>query len=152
MTEKIQDSEMPDIRQILLDALYKTLDDLKRSGAKDSKRFLELLDLADFAGNPANMINIKRTDCNDQFSLVKGTFNPEDANNILSVLYNSKIDFHVRSAVSHELRNGEPAPLHAKRIDELEEAYSRVKEIISIARGCGMKMNINATLDIELIP
>jgi hypothetical protein len=147
---KVLNNKEVELRTLVLEYIYQRIDELKNSENIDSKKFRNLLELAEIAGNNANVSAGSAEEIND-FLLVKGVFDTEDANNILAVLYNSKIDFHVRAALSHELRNGFTSQSHAQRICELQDSYNKVKELIALARNCNMKIRINAPVDIELI-
>ncbi|MBS1604865.1 MAG: hypothetical protein JST42_19525 [Bacteroidetes bacterium] len=57
----------------------------------------------------------------NQFNLLNGKFNGEDAKEILATLYNDKIQYHRLKSFSHEERFGQPEPHAVERISELKK-------------------------------
>lgn len=57
-----------------------------------------------------------------QFNLLKGTFNGQDAKEILITLFNDKIQYHRLKNFSHEERFGKPDAHAVERIPELKKS------------------------------
>ena len=58
--------------------------------------------------------------------LIKGTFNKNDAEEILNNLFSSKIKYHTLSAFSHEERNAKKVSEHTKRKEELTKSLKNI--------------------------
>ncbi|MEZ4800961.1 MAG: hypothetical protein R2809_14545 [Flavobacteriales bacterium] len=63
--------------------------------------------------------------------LIKGTFTPDEAREILNTLFRSKIHMHGVSTFSSLIREGTEAPEHNERMEELKSSISRINEYLS---------------------
>lgn len=85
------------------------------------------------------------------FKLVKGTFSPEDAKEVLFKLINSKIKFHQLSAFSISERNAITEIHTQDRIEELQEVRNQLELFISEAEKLHKSVKIDGTISIQLI-
>jgi hypothetical protein len=83
------------------------------------------------------------------FSLINGSFDLEDAYEILNNAYNAKINFHQLKAFSKRERGEAGADLHNARALELEMELSRVKELLTANYSNGKKVNITCSVSLE---
>jgi len=86
------------------------------------------------------------------YCLIKGSFNPDDARQILMTLVNDKISFHQKNDWSRRERFGETDPAEAKRIGELEKTKADIAELIQYVTDGGMKLTINCNIEVLLEP
>jgi len=61
-----------------------------------------------------------------EYQLISGGFEKEEAINLLTDLFASKIKFHSVSAISYEEINGEKSEFHENRIGELRNERDRM--------------------------
>lgn len=66
------------------------------------------------------------TNQKNQFNLLKGQFNAEDAREILLTLFNDKIQYHRLKNFSHEERLGTPDKHAVERIPELKKTSEEI--------------------------
>ena len=87
-----------------------------------------------------------------EIQLVKGSFSPFEASQIILSLINEKINFHKieRLQIWEGNHNCETEPLD-KRIEELEKEKVNAKQIIEKAKELGAQIKINGVLAISLI-
>lgn len=86
-----------------------------------------------------------------KIQLVKGTFTPSEASDIICALIDEKINFHKiqRLQVLEGDHNSETNQLDG-RIQELEDEKRMAKAFIATTRGLGRKLNINGVLQITV--
>ncbi|WP_304233364.1 hypothetical protein [Jiulongibacter sediminis] len=79
-------------------------------------------------------------------NLIRGEFTAGEAVDLLSELFQSKIDFHVAQNFSHEERLGVAKSEAIQRIMELKNAK---KESLDLVKGSGKKFRIHSNVIIE---
>ena len=84
------------------------------------------------------------------FNLIKGSFTPEDAKEILIDILNSKIHFHSMKIFSSRERFGKPEPVSERKIEYLKEARQTVQTIISEAIAQEKNIVIDAVIELNL--
>jgi DNA-directed RNA polymerase subunit F len=85
--------------------------------------------------------NMKKT---NQFSLIDGGFTPDQAKDLLTELYTSKIKYHSVRALRHEEKFAEKSTFHAERVNELKLERDRIIGFL-------LTINPNERLNIESI-
>lgn len=88
---------------------------------------------------------------NNQFELVKGEFSANDAAEIISHLFQEKINFHNSRSFSQVLRSGNGCEWSIKRIEELKESKKDIKTLIDQAKEDGKSIRIISNISIEVI-
>lgn len=84
------------------------------------------------------------------FPLVKGTFEPEDAHDILSFLFEKKINFHQTRCFEMEERLAICDDFSKKRIEELKQDKYNLEQQIAAARIAGKNVKIRTIVEIEV--
>lgn len=88
---------------------------------------------------------------NHQFQLIKGTFSPKEAEEILLELIHNKIKFHsLESLIILERYNGDTTRSQ-KRIQELKAARETVQAFLKQAREAGWQLEINSRVEIKVV-
>lgn len=88
---------------------------------------------------------------NDQeYKLIDGTFTVDEADNILSALFNYKIDFHNREDFSNHIRFNRDITHSKKRIQELTETKKAIKDMLADSKSKNLNLVINSTITISL--
>lgn len=87
----------------------------------------------------------------DNIKFIDGTFNTEDASEILLAVLNDKINFHASLLLSNIERFGVDTSNSEKRIQELRAEKKRVIAMIKKAKESGELLKIGSTISIELI-
>lgn len=82
---------------------------------------------------------------------IDGTFNTEDAGEILLAVLRDKINFHAALLHSNMERFGVDASNSEQRIKELRTEKERVKTLIAKAKETGALVKIDSTINIQLI-
>lgn len=85
----------------------------------------------------------------NNITLIKGDFEPEEAKDILRNLIDFKIKFHQIKSFNSELKIGEKDPKSQARIIELKASMKRMLEIMEEAEANGYNLKIEAKIDIE---
>ena len=85
----------------------------------------------------------------ESYSLINGIFSSKEARDILLKLFEYKINFHELKNFSMEERYGEKDQKSVKRIEELKETRSEIKEMVEWAIRHGYKLKINSTVNIQ---
>jgi hypothetical protein len=105
------------------------------------------------------MKHIKNTDevranelkADEQIKFIDGTFNAEDALEVLLSVINDKINFHSSLLLSNKERFGVDASNSEKRIEELRSEKLSVMELLEEAKSSGALVKINSSINIELL-
>lgn len=84
-------------------------------------------------------------------SLIDGTFNEEEAKDILMNLFSTKIHFHELRNFSSQERLGKLDETAQKRIPELKKGRERVKQIASEAKEKNKRLVITSVINISLV-
>ena len=82
--------------------------------------------------------------------LIKGSFTPEDAKEILIDILNSKIHFHTMTIFSSRERFGKTEPVSERKIEYLNEARQTIQAIISEAIAKKKNIVIDAVIELNL--
>lgn len=83
------------------------------------------------------------------FKLIEGEFTPQDAKEILTNLYNSKINFHKLKDFSSTERFGIPDETAVKRIPALNKSLLLINGIIQEAAKQKKNLVLSATINID---
>ena len=83
-------------------------------------------------------------------NLIKGTFAPEDAKEILMELLNSKINFHNLKNWSSKERFGKPDSFSTQKLEYLNEARENLKIFLAEAINQKKNITINSTIEIKI--
>lgn len=84
----------------------------------------------------------------ENVTLVKGVFTPEEAKEVLLTLLNHKINFYRMKNFSSEERFGKADTGSTKRLSELYESRSQVVSLLANAASLGYKLEINSLINI----
>ena len=87
-----------------------------------------------------------------ELKLIEGEFTPQDAKEILTNLYTSKLNFHLMKNFSSMERFGKSDDLSNKKIPELKKSMAIISAIIEEATSKKKKLIVNATVNIEFAP
>lgn len=82
--------------------------------------------------------------------LIKGTFTPDEAREMLLQLLNSKISFHTLKNWSSRERLGKPDAYSEQRLRSLEESRKKVEKFISGLTDGEKTIIINSTIEINI--
>lgn len=83
-----------------------------------------------------------------KLTLIQGTFNAEEANEILMNIFNAKIKFHSLKNFSSEERFGTPDVTAVKRIPELRESMDQIRAITAEAKANNKPLIIQSEITI----
>lgn len=84
--------------------------------------------------------------------LIKGKFTPEEAQEILLGMLNSKIKFHEMKCFSSMIRFGESDAASVSRIEELRLAKAQINALIEQAKDNHQPLFIEANIQIAFGP
>ncbi|XOV91246.1 MAG: hypothetical protein ACFHWX_13650 [Bacteroidota bacterium] len=84
-------------------------------------------------------------------NLIKGDFNPDEAEEIIEHMINKKINFHECKNFSNEIRFGEKNLKSIERIQELKLSAKALKNLLYEARATNKRLRISSTISVELI-
>jgi hypothetical protein len=85
----------------------------------------------------------------NQFKLISGEFSYEQAKDILTDLYSSKIKFHSVCALRHEEKYAKKSTFHADRIMELKSERDQILKFLE-NRTADEKVKIESTISITI--
>ena len=83
-------------------------------------------------------------------SLIKGSFEPDDAKEILGNLFRNKINHHNVSAFSIDVRTGQDSPIDRTRVQELKTSIDYLNKVIEEAKTKNKQLVINCDVKIKL--
>lgn len=86
----------------------------------------------------------------EKYKLIDGTFSVEEAEKILTMLFNYKIDFHNREDFSNHVRFNKNIENSKKRILELIETKDAIKKSLADLKSENVKLSINSTLHVTI--
>ena len=86
----------------------------------------------------------------ETIELIKGTFTPDEAREILLQLLNSKINFHNLKNWSSRERFGKPNADSEQRLIKLEESRKKVERLISTSINEKKSLIINSSIEINI--
>lgn len=78
-----------------------------------------------------------------QFKLIDGTFNAQDAKDILMASFDSKIQFHNLAAFSKQIRGDAGVEIHEQRAKELRSDSNKLKEFLKNAERADKKVAVS---------
>lgn len=85
-------------------------------------------------------------------TLVKGTFSPSDAADVLLTLINDKIKFHSIQILNLHEASDQDISYSEERIKALKTAKKEITEMVVHARNKGLVLEINSNIDVQLRP
>jgi hypothetical protein len=88
---------------------------------------------------------------NSEYKLIDGIFSGEEAEKVLTALFNYKIDYHTREDFSNHIRFNKDIEHSKKRINELTETKDAIKKLLSDAKAKGINLVINSTIAISVV-
>lgn len=97
------------------------------------------------ASNTSDVFKVQ----NENYSLIDGTFDYDDAREILLTLYQAKINFHKLKAWSKSERGDVGIDEHTARVLELEMARDRIKDVLKEKMDVNGKVKINCAVSVE---
>lgn len=84
-----------------------------------------------------------------EFKLVDGTFNVNDAQDVLLGLFEYKIQFHKRNKISNEERYGMQDDNSKQRAKELQMTKSEILDWIKSLENSNKKLVISSSITVE---
>ena len=87
-----------------------------------------------------------------RYKLLKGTFSPDEARQILLSLVKSKIDFHNMEKLSNEERFGRDVAHSERRLAALRELHETLRTVCQSAADTGRRVQLNGWIEIALLP
>jgi hypothetical protein len=85
-----------------------------------------------------------------EFKLIEGVFQPEEAQKLLMEMINTKINFHKLDAFSNHIRFNAAISNSNTRVNELLETAEKLKLLIAYARENSIELVIKSNLNIIL--
>lgn len=85
-----------------------------------------------------------------KFKLIEGIFSQEEAINILTALFDYKIDYHNKEDFSNHIRFNKDISHSKQRIQELIESKNAVLEMIEKSKSSTRNLIINSSIKINL--
>ncbi len=85
-----------------------------------------------------------------EFKLIDGIFSHEEAKNILTALFNYKIDYHNREDFSNHIRFNKDISHSKKRIQELLESKEVVLKMIENLKSTTANLAMKSFISISL--
>jgi hypothetical protein len=86
----------------------------------------------------------------ETIELIKGTFTPDEAREMLLQLLNSKISFHNLKNWSSRERFGKPDDYSEQRLRSLDESRKKVEKFIADLADGEKNIIINSTIEINI--
>jgi len=86
----------------------------------------------------------------ENYQLINGTFTTEEANTLLTKLFNYKIDFHNREDFSNHIRFNRDLEHSKKRINELNKTKDELTKIILENKDKNVKFRIEGVITIDV--
>jgi len=83
--------------------------------------------------------------------LIKGLFTAKEAKEVLLLMVGDKIAFHKKEVFSLKERNNGDTSRHEKRILELKEVQTSIKDIIKDSEEKVLQLKISSDITIELL-
>jgi len=90
-----------------------------------------------------------KTEEKKEFKLIDSTFTPSEANNVLSDLIKSKINYHKLDDFSQHIRFERDSQHSKNRIEQLTTTQEELREFINVAKANGVNIVIRSTVFIE---
>lgn len=86
----------------------------------------------------------------NQLNFIEGQFTAEEANEILTTIFTTKIKFHELKNFSSQIRNGQANDFAQKRILFLNEELKKIQAIVDEANTLNKKLIIKSDIHISL--
>lgn len=86
----------------------------------------------------------------ETIELIKGSFSPDEAKEILLQMLNNKMKFHKLKNWSSQERFGKPDAFSEERLKSLEESRKKVEKLLSESTGGERTIIINSTIEINI--
>lgn len=90
-------------------------------------------------------------DTTEKLVLITGQFAPEDAKDILTNVFSTKMQFHEMKNFSSQVRFGKDDDTAVKRIPELKGSLDKSLEMVAKAKSKNQQLVITAEIKIQLI-
>lgn len=85
-----------------------------------------------------------------EFKLIEGVFQPEEAQKLLMEMINTKINFHNLDAFSNHIRFNTSISNSNARVNELNETAEKLKLLMEYARDHNLELEIKSIISITL--
>lgn len=85
-----------------------------------------------------------------EYKLIDGIFTSEEAEKVLTALFNYKIDYHNREDFSNHIRFNKDIEHSKKRIAELTATREAIQQLIANSKSENFNLVINSTVTISL--
>lgn len=86
-----------------------------------------------------------------EFTIIQGTFKPDEAKKILTNIIGSKIQYHVMEGFGSRIRDGKDLSRAEARIQELTETQNRILACVESAEAAKWNLGIFGTVAIRFI-
>lgn len=83
-----------------------------------------------------------------EFKLIDGQFDPNEALHVLVSLFNSKINYHQLESFSNHIRHGSELSSSENRVKALRDSIEGIKELIKDVGADGKQFKIESTVRI----
>ncbi len=83
--------------------------------------------------------------------LVRGEFDPKDAQDIITTLIQGKINFHHRKDFSSQVKKGCDDDYCRQRIKELQDSQDQMVQLIRNAAEQGKQVRISTVIHMEMV-
>lgn len=87
----------------------------------------------------------------ETLSIIEGNFTPDEANEILSQMINSKIKYHNLRNLSSQVRYGTDDEISHTRIPELMKEMEKLQAIVSEANNTNKRLVVTSAINIVLM-
>lgn len=84
-------------------------------------------------------------------ALIKGFFTPDEAREVLSTLFRSKIHMHSLESFSTLVKAGYEPEEHKQRIKELSESLERLLNAVRLASDSNLNLRIDCAVKIGFV-
>jgi hypothetical protein len=85
------------------------------------------------------------------FTLVDGTFSPAEGKEILTQLFNDKLNYHKVKDFAAHLRTGEEHDFSVRRIAELQTDRANIEALPDVSETGQKKLKISGEIKIEWV-
>ena len=82
------------------------------------------------------------------YKLIDGSFSVEDAEKILTTLFNYKIDYHNREDFSNHIRFNDNIKNSIKRIEELKSTQKDISKVLNEIKNENLRLIIKSEISI----
>ena len=85
-----------------------------------------------------------------EFKLIEGVFQPDEAQKLLMEMINTKINFHNLDAFSNHIRFNTSISNSKARVNELNKTAEKLKFLIEYAKENNLELEIKSNISITL--